>query len=71
MKDKLADWLLQNINQGCGFKDRTFGQAANQILALLKQEIEKVENENPYPRKTSEGLAWWQGQQKILKILEG
>ena len=32
VKENLANWLLQNINKGCGFKDMTFGQAATQIL---------------------------------------
>lgn len=44
---------------------------AGQICKLVTQEIKKVEKTNPYSMKTTEGLAWWQGCQKILNLLEG
>lgn len=50
---------------------KTSADIADEILKELTREIKKVEKTNPYSMKTTEGLAWWQGCQKILNLLEG
>ena len=47
VRENLANWLLQNINKGCGFKDMTFGQAATQILNQEGIRIEADDQRQP------------------------
>jgi hypothetical protein len=47
IREQLADWLLQNINQGCGFKEMTFGEAATEILKFSGIEIKSDDQSLP------------------------
>ena len=67
MKEQIADWIP-------ALTEEYRLEAANEILTLIRTEIEKVRN--PYKStdgsiKTTEALAWWQACQAVLNLFKG